>query len=467
MRHFAFFSPPFISHIRALEAVAAALLERGHKVSWVHQADVGPLLQDPRIGFIAVGRASHPVGSLAATVEAAANPGGPMGSRRVIADVAAATDMLCREAPEALRRAGVDAVVADQMEAAGGLIAQALGLPFASVACALPVNREPAIPLPVLPWRFAESDPRALQINEGSTRVYDWLMRPHERVISAHAARWNLPPARTLADCLSPLAQVSQTTAGFDFDRRAAPAHFHPVGPLRPPPESGRALDLALDADRPFAFASLGTLQGGRLGLFKRIARACRAEGIQLLVAHCNRLNEHEEELLKRLGATAVVGFAPQRAAIARADVVITHAGLNTVMDALLAGKPMVALPIAFDQPGVAARVAHRGVGLRLLPVLASVGAMRQTLRRLLAEPGFAAQAAALGREVAQSGGAVAAADIIEAAVTTGRPVLRIMVQAAAPRAAAGPAAAPGADEPAIADASGMLLPRGLRDARG
>ena len=64
---------------------------------------------------------------------------------------------------------------------------EALGLPFISVACALPVNREPRVPLPVMPWGFA-SDERGEQLNEGSTRVYDWLMPPHARVIRRQAA---------------------------------------------------------------------------------------------------------------------------------------------------------------------------------------------------------------------------------------------------------------------------------------
>lgn len=414
--HFAVIAPPFTSHVRALEALASVLMDRGHRVSWLHQADVSTLIRDDRIGFHALGAATHPAGQLGAIVARAADPGGLGGLRRVIQDVAAGTDMLCREAPAALERWGVDAIVADQMEAAGGLLAAGLGLPFVSVACALPVNRDLRVPLPVMPWGFA-LDRRGEQLNEGSTRVYDWLMTPHERVIQRHAARFSLAGRRTLADCLSPLAQISQTTAGFDFPRADLPAHFHHVGPLRGPLVAEPPLDLELDASRPFVFASLGTLQGGRFGLFKRIANACRDEGLQLLIAHCDRLDDAQAAALVRAGATAVTGFAPQRAALARADVVVTHAGLNTAMDALEAGTPQLALPLAFDQPGVAARIAHAGTGIKLLPPLASVKAMRRALRTLLSEPRFADRTRALGQEVVAAGGAERAADIVEAAL--------------------------------------------------
>ena len=455
MTHFAVVAPAFTSHVRALEALAAALLDRGHRVSWIQQADVRSLLRDQRIEFHAVGARSHPPGSMQALVERAANPGGLRGLKRVIADVAAGTDMLCREAPAVLRQAGVQALIADQMEAAGGLLGEGLGLPFISVACALPVNREPKIPLPVMPWGYAR-DERGEHLNDGSTRVYDWLMRPHEVVIALHASAFGIAaPRRTLADCLSPIAQLSQASAGFDFPREAAPPHFHAVGPLRSnaADEKEAPLDLPGVDARPLVFASLGTLQGGRFGLFKKIARACKAADVQLLLAHCDQLDAAQAAALARAGATWVTGFAPQRAAIARADVVITHAGMNTVMDALQAGKPMLALPIAFDQPGVAARVAHAGVGIRLIPALASASALARALKRLLDEPQFRARAAVLGAEVQRAGGVERAADIVlsalqgdrtgaGAAVPAERAVAVAAAAAAAPVASADPASA-------------------------
>ena len=416
MAHFTIIAPPFTSHVRALVALACGLMDKGHRISWVHQADVQPLLGDGRIAFHAVGAQSHPVGSLTRTVARAANPGGPLGMRRVIADVAASTDMLCREAPALLRALGTDVVIADQMEAAGGLVASGLGIPFVSVACALPVNRELRLPLPVMPWRYAV-DARGEQLNEGSARVYDWLMQPHARVIAHHAQAFGIDARTTLADCLSPLAQISQTTTSFDFPRIGLPAHFHTVGPLRPPLQQEPTLNLPTDDAKPFVFASLGTLQGGRFGLFKRIARACRALDAQLLLAHCDCLNAVQAEALRRAGATWVTGFAPQRAALARADVVVSHAGLNTVLDAMAAGKPVLALPIAFDQPGVAARLVRAGAGLRLLPALASAARTERSLRRLLDEPAFAQRARVLGADVAVSGGVPKAVEIIEAAL--------------------------------------------------
>ena len=333
--------------------------------------------------------------------------------------MARGTEMLCRELPAALETLGIDAIIADQMEAAGGLVAEALGLPFVSVACAMPVNREPGIPLAVMPFAYEDSE-RARQVVEGSTRVYDWMMGPHRKAIEAQARRLGLSSRSGLHECLSPLAQISQTTEAFDFPRRALPPHFHHVGPLRAPGDAGAAVPTplpALDPGRRFVFASLGTLQGHRFGIFKRVARACRSIDAQLLVAHCGGLDAQQEAALKRAGASWVCAFAPQREALARADAVVSHAGINTVMDAVEARTPILAMPVTFDQPGTATRIVHAGIGLQASTRLAGAATIARLLQRLFDEAQFGARLDAQAAGLARAGGTPRAADIVEAAL--------------------------------------------------
>lgn len=412
MAHFAVIAPPLPSHYRALEALAGELIDRGHRITFVHQQDAAGWLRDPRIEFRAIGADSHPPGTLRGTLRLAANPGGPLGLRRLIADMSRTTDMLCRELPAVLAELRVEALLCDQMEAAGGLVAEARELPYVSIACALPVNREPGIPLPVMPMDFARGE-RAEKIYAGSAKVYDWMMSNHRRTIARHARAFGLPARDGLHECLSPYAQISQTTLGFDFPRRMLPSSFHAVGPLRPPRQA-QSLEIEIDPARPLVFASLGTLLGQRFQLFRRIARACRALDVQLLLAHCGGLNQAQAQVLEREGATWVTDFAPQQAVLTRAAAVVSHAGLNTVLDALAARTPILALPLAFDQPGVAARVVHAGVGVRASATFASSRELRDKLRRLLVEPGFASRLEPLGTEVEAAGGTRAAADAIE-----------------------------------------------------
>src|SRR6202042_1731300 len=98
------------------------------------------------------------------------------------------------------------------------------------------------------------------------------------------------------------------------------------------------------------------------LGIFRKIAEACAGLNVQLVISLGGGL---EPDRLRSLsGDPLVVRFAPQLELVKRASLVITHAGLNTVLESLAEGVPLVALPQGNDQPGVAARIAARGAGL-------------------------------------------------------------------------------------------------------
>jgi UDP:flavonoid glycosyltransferase YjiC (YdhE family) len=77
--HIGVVAPAFLSHFTTLGALAGALVDRGHKVTFIHRPDAAMFVRDPRLGFHPVGTATHPPGSLAASMRLAANPGGPLG----------------------------------------------------------------------------------------------------------------------------------------------------------------------------------------------------------------------------------------------------------------------------------------------------------------------------------------------------------------------------------------------------
>jgi zeaxanthin glucosyltransferase len=60
--------------------------------------------------------------------------------------------MLFRDAPAAIRDEGVDSLIVDQIEMAGGTVAEHLGLPFVSAAVALPINTDRSVPSCQFPW---------------------------------------------------------------------------------------------------------------------------------------------------------------------------------------------------------------------------------------------------------------------------------------------------------------------------
>jgi len=391
--HFAILCPPLTGHIKPLAALAAELESRGHRATFIHQVGARHLVEGHGGTFAPL-------------------PGSGLGAHKgvggTVKEMARQTEMLCREAPALLREFKVDAVIADQLEPAGALIAEKLGLPWISAACALPINRDPAVPPPYVGWSYDPSD-KGRKWAQGGWRVSDFLMRRLSRVIQAQSGgRW-----RNLDDALSPLLQIAQAVPAIDFPRETLPGSFHYLGPWRRPSDDG--FDPPGRSERPLVYCSLGTLQGGRVALFASIAAACADLGLRLVLTHGGRLTRREVESLP--GRPFVFDYLPQEAVLAEADLVVTHAGFNTVLETLAAGLPMVALPIAFDQPAVAARIARAGVGEVVRPSRATVNRLRAGIAKVLHEPAYRAAAQRVRAQIASAGGVRRAVDLVEEAL--------------------------------------------------
>ena len=115
-----------------------------------------------------------------------------------------------------------------------------------------------------------------------------------------------------------------------------------------------------------------------------------------------------------------------------RAALVITHGSLNTTLESLSEGLPLVVVPITNDQPGIAARVAHLGLG-EFIPVQKLTAAkLRQVVIRVLATPGYREQSSTVAGEIRRVNGPARAANLIEAAfasrqrIVCGQPAVSI-----------------------------------------
>ncbi len=405
-----------------MAALARELVSRGNRVTFLHMPDAAALLAERGFDFRPVGSGSHPPGTLAQVLRRMARIRFPFGLGGVIRDVAAATDMLCRELPGALRAIGADILVCDQTEAAGGLVARHLGMPYVSVANALPLNREPGVPPPFTSWRYDPSG-WGRERNLGGYRVSDLLMRRLRAVIEARAAEWELGPLRSIEDCASPFAQISQLVAGLDFPRRELPESFHYVGPLRGGEPVPADFMMPSGDGRPLAYASLGTLQGSRVRLFRRIAEAGSRAGLQLVLAHGGGLTPDQVRRLP--DRPTAFAFVPQPEVLREARLAILNGGLNTVLDALAAGVPLVVVPIAFEQGAIAARVERAGAGRAVPRRFLSADRLARAARLVLEQPSYAAAARRLRAEISAAGGVRLAADIVEAVAARGGPVTR------------------------------------------
>jgi MGT family glycosyltransferase len=92
-----------------------------------------------------------------------------------------------------------------------------------------------------------------------------------------------------------------------------------------------------------------------------------------------------------------VAQWVPQASVMPHAAAMVCHGGTGTVRGGLAAGVPLAVLPLFADQPYNAARVAELGAGIALEP---GPAAMADAVRELLADPGYAEQAALVADEI-------------------------------------------------------------------
>jgi MGT family glycosyltransferase len=104
----------------------------------------------------------------------------------------------------------------------------------------------------------------------------------------------------------------------------------------------------------------------------------------------------------------------PQVDILRRASAFVTHAGMNSVQEALYYGVPLVMAPQAADQFWISARTAELGAGRVLDASRLHAGAIRSSVAEVLSGPGYADAAARISRSLRAAGGPTRAADEIQ-----------------------------------------------------
>ena len=411
MKHFGLITPPVPGHIHPFAALGRELIARGHRVTCFHMQDLEAKIRSEGLEFWPIGLSDHPRGSLPRSLAELATRRGVSALRFTIDAVARTTKMTCRDAPAAIREAAVDALLVDQMEPAGGAVAEHLQLPFVTVCNAMAINRDPAVPPPFTPWAYRNVWWARL-LNRAGYAISDRLTKPISDAVGQYRKNWNLPILRSPDDSFSRLAQICQMPRELDFPRSALPESFHYVGPLRGAVNASPSFPWERLDGRRVVYASLGTLQNRREPLFRCFAEACRGLNVQLVIAHGGGLGASEAKGLP--GDPLVVEYAPQLELLARARLTITHGGLNTVLDSLANGVPLVVIPLTYEQPAIARRVEWVGAGQSLSSQKLNPSRLRRAVHTTLEQPQYEACARRIQESIVLSRGVGGAADTIE-----------------------------------------------------
>jgi MGT family glycosyltransferase len=166
-------------------------------------------------------------------------------------------------------------------------------------------------------------------------------------------------------------------------------------------------------ADRPagsgLVYLSLGSLGGADVALMQRLIDILATTRHRVIVSMGPRADE------LRLGEN-MTGAAtlPQTTLMPQVDLVITHGGNNTTTEAMHFGKPMVVLPLFWDQYDNAQRVHERGFGVRLATYSFGDGELTGAVDRLLADTVLRERMAAIGADIRARDGLHHGAQVIE-----------------------------------------------------
>jgi MGT family glycosyltransferase len=175
------------------------------------------------------------------------------------------------------------------------------------------------------------------------------------------------------------------TSRAFELPGIQPPGHVRYVGPQLPQPGSAPPYRLP-EGHEPLVLVSLSTSdQGGQIELLSRLLAAIAPLPVRALVTlgpavAPGHLDPPRNAVLER--------FVPHAAVLPHTDLVITHGGHGTVMSAVTAGVPLVCVPLGRDQPAVAARVTHHGLGIQVEPD-SSVADLRSAISQVLGEPAY------------------------------------------------------------------------------
>jgi zeaxanthin glucosyltransferase len=323
-------------------------------------------------------------------------------------------ESIAKSLPDIVRSNQIDALVIDSVSFYAELGAIQLGIPYIHVAAAMHFDYSGHTPLLFYGWPH-ETTAAALARNRDGVAKFLQMVHETNGGIRAHAEAaglkidWDNPYAT-----LSPWAWISQVPDAFDFESLHWPAQFHHTGPFHD--GQGRdPVDFPWEqiTGQPLVYASMGTILNGRADVFRTIIAAlAKNTDRQLVLSIGDQLDA--QQLGPAPKNAIIVKRAPQLELLKRASVCITHGGLNTVLESLTQGVPQVAIPVAYDQPGVAARIAHHRTGLVTSLDKLTADHLSVLLNEVLDNSVYRNSAQRLQRAIAKANGLSAAVDIIE-----------------------------------------------------
>jgi zeaxanthin glucosyltransferase len=402
-------------HFNPMSAVARQLQSRNHDVVMLSLSLIEPVARAANLPFIPFGEKDFPDQVTAEIVGKMSQLEGEEALQFVVDVAAKIAEVRWRELPKLLSANGIDALVLDNYDFYGQVVPMYLGMPFATLSNALHFDYSGYTPLCVYGWGH-ENTPEARQRNrQGVAKFTQMLNRGNAELIGEVEKAGIKPNWEDPSSLFSDLPWITQCPREFDFESSHWPKQFQHAGPFHN--GIGRPeLDFPWDrlTGEPIVYASMGTIQNGNADVFRTIAAAVAKTDTQLVLSIGHLLRP--EQIGPVPNNAIVVNHAPQLELLKKASVCITHAGFNTVLEALTKGVPQVAIPVTNDQPGVAARIAAHRTGVVASLEKLTVSHLATLVDEVFNNPIYRDNSHSIEKAIAKKNGLSVAADLLEQA---------------------------------------------------
>ena len=176
MSHIGMFTPASPGHMNPMSCLGRELLRRGHRVTYFQLRDCEQDVLRNGLDYAPIAEKDFPRGTLPTIYAELGEREGTAAIKYVIAWFGREARAVMAEAPDAVRRAGIDLMLVDQTTPGPAIVAEHLGIPLVLVSNALILNREAAIPPFFTPWAYS-TNPIAQVRNRLAYAALDRLAR--------------------------------------------------------------------------------------------------------------------------------------------------------------------------------------------------------------------------------------------------------------------------------------------------
>jgi len=276
----------------------------------------------------------------------------------------------------------IDYIITDQQAFSGALYAHVNNIPFA-VSVTTPATIDPSIHFPEV-------------LEYEKSQVLDFQHRMGCKV--PEALVWHSP------------VTLIYTTKEF-LQKENFPAHYYFVGPsinYRRELNTDLFLSGKENRIRPLVLVSMGATIPCESEFVEKIIQAFATLDVDVvLVANPEMKTGWPKNF-------HVFSYIPQLRVLEVVDLVVCHAGHNTVVEALNKGIPILAIPIVHDQSFIAGKIVDAGAGLRLKYKRLNSNQIENAVKQILINPKYRLAAQKIQKSFEHSGGGQRAAKIIE-----------------------------------------------------